>query len=172
MPPSPTPPPTTNATPTNHVVGNGVAGNVYISNASEIYGPIVQALNAQKAEDELDPGDGTTVGADFNTGGNPVNQAADNKKWELDGKLQAGQGKVNSTRSTITSKLATIQPITLPTVTGSQFTFPVTLPLLGSLTIDLTPYSSVIGVMRALLLMVALVGAWFASIKIIRSGIA
>jgi hypothetical protein len=113
-----------------------------------------------------------TINAGFETGTNPVNGAANSAKQNLSDKMGQAQVKYDAAVSTGKTKLESIQPLNLPTSLGTKTSFAMTLPKLGAITIDLSPYQSTISIMRSLLLMVMLIGAWFASVRIIRSGIA
>jgi hypothetical protein len=178
---SATPYPDQTAMPTATVPANVVidstgqaAGKVYVSNAVDIYKPIVDALRGIGGGGGIDgnPGDGSGVGGDFDTGAGPLTQKEDDAKHNLSDKATRTQVSYDGTLKDGKEKLASIQPLNMPTVSGQKTSWGVSLPVLGALTIDISPYMTVIGIMRAVLLMVMLIGAWFASIKIIRSGIA
>jgi hypothetical protein len=70
------------------------------------------------------------------------------------------------------SVVDSIDSLELPTGIGEKKTWDVSLPMLGDLTINTTPYDGPVGVFRALCLAILIVGAWFGMVKIIRKGIA
>jgi hypothetical protein len=69
-------------------------------------------------------------------------------------------------------KVDAIDSLTLPTSIGDKSSWAVTLPVLGNLTIDLSTFDGPVWAFRSLCLAILVVGAWFAMIKIIRSGVA
>jgi hypothetical protein len=145
-----------------------MTGNVYVTNPQDIYQPIVDAIRGTGESPVTAP----SIDAGFTTGENPVNGSANTAKQNLSDKIGQTQVKYDAAIATGQSKLESIQPLNLPTSLGTKTSFSMTLPKLGAITIDLAPYQSTISLTRALLLMVMLIGAWFSSISIIRSGIA
>jgi hypothetical protein len=170
-------PPTITASPAEVMRNdNGTAsGQVHLTNAKDIYGPIVDAIKRIDGGGGVpgqNPGDGSGVTGEMDLGTNPVTQSADNSKHKLGDNLIKGQVAYDNTISSGKTKLASIQPLTVPVVSGSKTSWAITLPKLGAFTVDISPYQTVITIMRSLLLMMLIMGTWFSTVKIIRSGIA
>lgn len=162
-PPSHTPPTTP---PPQPYPPSGADGNVHVTNASDIYQPIVDAIKGIGESPVTAP----TINSGFETGQQPDPISNDQSLAIKDGLTEA-QGKLNDTLASGKTKIEAIEPLTLPSA-GSKSSWNITLPMLGAMTISLEPYLGVIGFLRALILMVMAISAWFASIRIIRSGIA
>lgn len=165
--PSATPPPPT-PRPTGPPVPDPTgASTVVVANPQDIYGPIVDALNGLDEAPVIAP----VLDPYFDTGPQP-DAIANNSGVDLPQKFDAAQRKLDESVSAGKSKLNSITPLSLPTVGATKCEWNVTLPVLGSFVVTICPYVTIAGYMRALLLMVLLIGAWFTSIRIIRAGIA
>ncbi len=153
-----------NSTP--YPTGND--GNVHITNADDIYKPILDAINGTDQADVPAP----TINSGFETGFQPA-AIANDQSSAVQQSLDSGRAKHSEAVASGSSKLGSLQTLQLSTggITN-KMSWAVTLPKLGSFTIDVSPYSSTISIMRALLLMILLIGAWFSTVKIIRSAIA
>jgi hypothetical protein len=168
--PSPPPPPPPNNTPQPPPQSTPMptdAGNVRITNADEIYKPIIDAINGvgQAPVPAPDVNDG------FVTGDQPA-AIANDQSSTIQESLDAGRAKHGEAVSSGKGKLESLQPLQLPQGISNKYSWAITLPKLGSFVIDISPYASIISIMRALLLMVLLIGVWFSTVKIIRSAIA
>jgi hypothetical protein len=164
--PYPSAPPPTGGGP---YVGGGSGGSgqgVVVVNPQDIYKPITDKLDEKLKDNHTKTPDGT---ADL--GGQP-DEIANDPKGDTKSKLAAGNSALVNTKTGAVGKIAGIQTVAPPTVTGNKTSWAVTLPKLGSFTVDISPYMTTITIMRSLLLMMMLIAAWFASIKIIRSSIA
>jgi hypothetical protein len=163
-PPSNPPNPGTGSTP---FPTSSSDGNVHVTNANEIYKPIVDAINGT----DQAPVGAPEINSGFETGSQPV-AIANDQSATIQQSINDGRAKHTEAVSSGTGKLSSLQPLQLSTAgISNKMSWTITLPKLGSFVIDISPYASVISIMRALLLMVLLIGAWFSSVKIIRSAI-
>lgn len=167
-PPAPSQPPVTSSPPTNHQTGGGGVGEgIVVLNPEDIYGPIVDAING-KDDSGLGPHD---IDSSFDTGDQP-DAIANDQTSDVADVLGDAQDSYNGATTAGKTKLGQLQPLTMPTGITTKTSWSITLPILGAMVVDISPYQTVITLMRSLLLMVLLIGAWFASVRIIRSGIA
>lgn len=158
----PTPPPN-NPGPT---VTNGGTTGSGISN-QDIYNDVKQALDDAGTRDSHfgapngSFGFGTGPGGENGTAGNDLQSAVDRFTNDLSGAHDGLMGYVDS-----------IDSLDLPTGIGEKKTWNATLPVLGDIVIDATPYDGPVWAFRSLCLAILIVCAWFAMIRIIRSGVA
>jgi hypothetical protein len=171
-----TPPPTPSSTPLQYPtpppnnpgtgVTNGGTTGSGISN-QDIYNDVKQALDDAGTRDSHFgvPNGGFGFGNDPSgengTAGNGLQSAVDRFTGDLHGGSDSLMGYVDS-----------IDSLDLPTGIGDKKTWNVSLPVLGDITVDTTPYDTPVGILRALCLAILIVCAWFAMIRIIRSGVA
>jgi hypothetical protein len=71
----------------------------------------------------------------------------------------------------MTGKFSADKAVQLPTVSVIPMSFAITLPVLGSTNIDFAPYSIIINYWRNLCLMMVYIYFWWATIRVIRTGI-
>lgn len=171
-PPSPTPaatplqyptPPANNPGPP---VTNGGTTMSGITN-QDIYNDVKQALDdAGTRDSEFGvPNGGFTYGnnpgGENGSAGNGLQDAVDRFTNDLNGTSDGLMGAVDS-----------IDSLDLPTSIGDKSSWNFSLPVLGEITIDLSTFDTPVSAFRILCLAVLLIGAWFAMVKIVRSGIA
>jgi hypothetical protein len=163
-PPSNPPNPGTGSTP---FPTSSSDGNVHVTNANEIYKPIVDAINGT----DQAPVGAPEINSGFETGLQP-SAITNDQTSTIQQSLDTGRAKHGEAVSSGTGKLESLQPLQLPSGISNKMSWSIALPKLGSFVIDISPYASIISIMRALLLMVLLIGVWFSTVKIIRSAIA
>lgn len=130
----------------------------------DVYSDVRQALNDSGNQDSPMP----NVTNDFDYGNEPNYKDGTDLENSVNNTIAIHE---NVSDSAI-GKIASAQAMSLPTGLGDKATWDVTLPVLGSFTVDVTPYDSIISLFRALCLMMLLISTWFVTIRIIRSGIA
>jgi hypothetical protein len=186
--PSPTPTGPSTPPPNLGEPTTGGEGDIRVTNPQDIYKPIVDrielsdnnrkkdlvdALNQAGSKDNNQNHGPKGIDAGFAVGTQPSGVTSNVGNTALNTSMGNANTRFTESSSNAVSKIESIQPLALPTTAlGNKMTWALTLPMLGALTIDLTPYQATITLMRSLLLMVMMIGAWFATIKIIRSGIA
>ena len=157
------PPPSNN--PGTTVTNGGVTGSG-ISN-QDIYNDVKQALDDAGTRDSnfLTPDGGFAYGSgppgEGNSAGNGLQSAVDRFTGDLGGSNQGLMEKVDA-----------IDSLDLPTTIGDKSSWAFTLPVLGEITIDLSTFDTPVWAFRSLCLAILVVGAWFAIVKIVRSGVA
>ncbi len=190
---TPTPTPSGASTPPPNLAGpvggsgGGTSsnGDVRVVNPQDIYKPITDAITQSelnRKQDMIDAlkaaGDSGTdpaplINSQFILGTQPTEISTGTVKDSFKTTSATAQQKFDGALSNGTNKIASIQSVNLPTTNvGNKKQWGVTLPVLGTMTVNIEPYMTTINLMRSLVLMIMLVGAWFATIKIIRSGIA
>ena len=133
----------------------------------DIYNDVKQALDdaGNRDTEYIVPnggfGFGSDPGGENGSAGNGLQSAVNRFTNDLSG---SGDG--------LMQKVDAIDSLTLPTSIGDKSSWAVTLPVLGNLTIDLSTFDGPVWAFRSLCLAILVVGAWFAMIKIIRSGVA
>jgi hypothetical protein len=157
------------------------SGAVTVVNPQDIYKPIVDGLSASDAKQRAAIRDGledaaadsSAPGIDtgFTVGPTPAGQSkqgTDDLKKEVDETIADAKTSIGAGQQ----KLLGLEKLTVPAVSGSKTSWSVTLPKLGSFNVSIAPYATQLALMRLLLLIFLIIGAWFASVKIIRSAIA
>jgi hypothetical protein len=158
----PTPPPNNGGT----TVTNGGTTMSGITN-QDIYNDVKQALDdAGTRDSEFAVADGgfgfgSDPGGENGSAGSSLQSAVDRFTNDLSG---SGDG--------LMEKVDAIDSLSLPTSIGDKSSWAVSLPVLGDLTIDLSTFDGPVWAFRSLCLGVLVVGAWFAIVKIVRSGVA
>ena len=168
--PSPFPTPINSTTPPPNnpgtTVTNGGTTGSGISN-QDIYNDVKQALDDAGNRDSTFTtpnggfGFGNDPGGENGSAGNGLQSAVDRFTNDLSG---SGDG--------LMEKVDAIDSLSLPTSIGDKSSWAVSLPVLGDLTIDLSTFDGPVWAFRSLCLAILVVGAWFAIVKIVRSGVA
>jgi hypothetical protein len=168
--PPPEPSPITYETPppngSDTTVTHGGTTGAGISN-QDIYNDVKQALNDAGTVDSdfISPNGGFAYGnnpdGEGSGAGNGLQSAVNRFTDDLSGSSDGLMGYVDN-----------IDSLNLPTSIGDKGSWDLTLPVLGELTVDTSAFDTPVAAFRALCLAVLIVGAWFAMIRIIRSGVA
>jgi hypothetical protein len=151
---------------------------VVVLNPSAIYQPIVDRIGESDSNRKRDTRDAlvqagddsgtTSVDGTFNTGTAPdTTQTLEVTKTKVTGTITKAENLVTDIKGGLTNKA-----LTMPTVGTSALSFAMTLPVLGALTVNLTPYATWIGVMRNLCLFALYISWWWVTASVIRKGIA
>jgi hypothetical protein len=133
----------------------------------DIYDAVRQALDDAGTRDSeyAVPDGGFNLGSNpsgENGGsGNGLQSAVDRFTNDLEGSSDGLMGYVDS-----------IDSLNLPASIGDKSSWSATLPVLGDVTINLSGFDTPVWAFRSLCLAILIVGAWFAMIRIIRSGVA
>jgi hypothetical protein len=132
----------------------------------ELYEAMRRALNDEgNLYEGAVPGpDDDTDFSDIETGGEAGQEA-----WEA---MTDALNAMDGTRGELEYALGSLLLADLGGGIGTQYTFPVDLPIVGALTVDLQPYSSWISIMRLMMEFVVYWWAFWVGLRFIRDAIA
>jgi hypothetical protein len=151
--------------PTVPVRGNG--GN-QLAQEVDVYDDVRNALNdAGNADTTM-----ATISRDFDAGDHPegISESYDTLQ-AIDHSARGITKDVGNLTDDFKGKMGTAA-MSLPSVGVAQLVFPVSLPVLGSFSVDISPFSAIIGYMRNLCLLLLYITFWVAAKNAIRSSIA